>query len=101
MTSKKVCCKGKGRQTEKRREKEVNTRALQLLDAMSTMQRGQADGTMRGTIDSTLHPGTINSLVNPTTVKQNIKLKIWNFRTLELRICNVTWATWNQSPNVN
>ena len=49
-----VCCKGKGRQLAKSREKEVNERALQLLDAMSTVQRGGMSGTL-----SAYHPTSV------------------------------------------
>ena len=49
-----VCCKGKGRQLAKSQEKEVNERALQLLDAMSTVQRGGMSGTL-----SAFHPTSV------------------------------------------
>ena len=83
----KVCCKGKGRQTAKRREKEVNTRALQLLDAMSAVQQGQTDGTLRGTIDGTLRTATY---VNPTTVNRNWQ---WNEETYFYRTTHMQCHT--------
>ena len=64
-----MCCKGKGRQTAKAREKEVNERALQLLDAMSTVHGG--------TISGRINNATLaNSFGNPAAVSlRSLKVK--------------------------